>query len=65
MVKILIATIIGILIERIANFEIIIPIAGISAAVALMTFLYVKRKHRISHRRVFLRAVDILWNVYY
>ena len=63
MVKILIATIIGILIERIANFGIIIPIAGISAAVALMTFLYVKRKHRISHRYNFINGVSFfaLW----
>ena len=56
MVKILLATIIGILIERITNFGIIFSIVGMSAAAVLMAFLYAKRKKRISHRYNFLNG---------
>ena len=59
MVKILLATIIGILIERIANFGIIFSIIGMSLAAGLMAFLYVNRKKRISHRYYFLNGLSL------
>ena len=54
MVKIALATIIGILIERIANFGIIFSLIGMSLSAGLMAFLYVNRRKRISHRYYFL-----------
>jgi len=44
MVKILLAAIIGILIERITNFGIIFSTIGMSVAAVLIAFLYVNRK---------------------
>jgi hypothetical protein len=63
MVKILLAAIIGILIERIANFGIIFSIIGMSVAAVLIAFLYVNRKKRISHRYNFLNGLSFfsLW----
>ena len=58
MVKILFATIIGILVERIAGFEIILPLIGITVSAVLMAVLYVKRKQRISHRYNFLNGLS-------
>ena len=63
MVKILLAAIIGILIERITNFGIIFSIIGMSVAAGLIAFLYVNRKKRISHRYNFLNGLSFfsLW----
>ena len=63
MVKILLAAIIGILIERITNFGIIFSIIGMSVAAVLIAFLYVNRKKRISHRYNFLNGLSFfsLW----
>ena len=60
MVKILLATIIGILVERIAHLGIIFSISGMSSAAVLMAFLYANRKKRISHRYNFLNGLSLL-----
>jgi len=63
MVKILIAMIIGILIERITYLGIIIPLVGVFAAAVLVAFLYVNRRKRISHRYNYLNGLSFyaLW----
>ena len=63
MVKILIAMIIGILIERITYLGIIIPLIGVFAAAVLVAFLYVNRRKRISHRYNYLNGLSFyaLW----
>lgn len=63
MVKMLVAMIIGILIERIARFGIVISIIGVAVAAALMLFLYVNRKKRISRRFNFLNGLSfyVMW----
>ncbi|MBQ1697307.1 MAG: DUF4131 domain-containing protein, partial [Bacteroidales bacterium] len=63
MVKILLATIIGILIERIADFGMILPIIGMSAAAGVIAILYAKRKRHISQRYNFLNGLSFwtLW----
>ena len=63
MVKMLLATIIGILIERIAELGIIFPLIGMTAAAVLIVVLYVNRRKRISHRYYFLNGLSFfsLW----
>ena len=63
MVKILLATIIGIFIERIAHLGIILPAISSAAAALLIAVLYNRRKRRKSHKYNFLNGLSffVLW----
>ncbi len=63
MVKILIAMIIGILIENFFDFGIAISLIGISASAVLIAILYARRKKHISHRFNYINGLSFytLW----
>ena len=63
MVKILLATIIGILIERNAHLGIILPSIGSAAAALLIAVFYLRRKRQISQKYNILNGVSFwaLW----
>ena len=66
MVKVVLAMIIGILIERNAQLGIIFSIIGMFSGAALMAFLYMKRKKRLPHRYNFLNGLSyiMIWVCY-